>query len=99
MATTIELYQASIDQLVIYTANEPDKTKRDAAQAKITDYRLKIIDAAFDDIVKRTERLTTLMQDLRNVVNNASNVPSVAGALSGIRTIIGQIGGEVGPHM
>jgi len=79
--TTIDYYKEAIEQLRAYVAGETNEENIEHAASKIKEYRFKIIDASFDDLVHRTSRLTTLMFDLKAVIANASNVPSVAGAL------------------
>ncbi len=86
--STIELYKAAIEQLRQYISTETNEENIEHAAAKISDYRFKIADAAFDDITFRTPRLTTLMFDLKAVIANASNTPSVSGAIGKLKGLV-----------
>jgi len=92
---TTEYYLAAIDGLHRYAASEPDDEKCEAAEAKISEYRLKIIEANFDDIVQRTDRLQTLMQDLQAVIANATRGGTVAGAIGNLTQIVSQAASAV----
>ena len=86
--STIELYKAAIEQLRQYISAETNEENIEHAAAKISDYRFKIADTAFDDLTFRTARLTTLMFDLKAVIANASKVPSISGAIGKLQGLV-----------
>jgi hypothetical protein len=95
-ALVIATYKDAIDTLEQYQANEPDANKRQQASQKITDYRQKIIDAAWLDVVTRTDALNTLAQQLSGIIANATNVPTLSGTIADLQTIVGNIAQQGG---
>ena len=78
------IYKEAIDKLRSYMAKETDEDNIDEAAAKIRDFRFKIIDEAFDDINKRTKRMTTLIHELQAIIDNASKGSKVQKAVDGL---------------
>jgi hypothetical protein len=93
--TTIEFYRDAIDKLESYTANEMDDRKVAEAEAKITDFRHKIIDAAWDDITQRTARLNELKAELQAVIDGA-DARTIGSTLTGLNGLVGELGDVVG---
>ena len=90
--TTTEFYQAAIEKLRIYTANEMDDDKVQAAEDKIAAYRHKIIDNAWDEISQRTARLNDLQAELQAVIDGA-DVQTIGSTLTGLNDLVGELGG------
>jgi hypothetical protein len=88
---TSAYYKDAIQKLRQYLAVETDEENCEEAAAKIREYRFKIIDNAFDDILQRTKKLTTLMHDLKAIIENASNTSPVSGAIAGLNSIVTEI--------
>src|SRR3954469_13112010 len=86
--TTTEYYKQAIDTLRQYIAVETDGENCEQAAGKIKEYRFKIIDDAYDDLVHRTSRLRTLMHDLQAVIDNSSNSISISGAVTGLQGLV-----------
>ncbi len=85
---TSAYYKDAIRNLRLYLAVEMDEENCEEAAAKIREYRLKIIDKAFDKIAKRTQRLTTLMFDLQAIIANASKTDTLSDAIGGLKNIV-----------
>lgn len=92
----IACYKDAIDKLEAYQSKEPDKAKRDEASAKITSYREKIREAAWQNLIDRTEDLNRLVEDLNNIRENASDVPSISGIISDLGDAISSVKGALG---
>ncbi|MCW8809974.1 MAG: hypothetical protein OQJ93_04380 [Ignavibacteriaceae bacterium] len=88
---TIARYEDAIDKLEAYQAKEPDRTKRDEASAKITEYRKKIREASWQNLIDRTEDLNGLVEDLNSILENASDVPSISGTISDLGDVISSV--------
>ena len=89
--TTIEFYKAAIEQLRQYMAGESNEENIEQAAEKISAYRFKIADSAFDDVAFRTARLTTLMFELKGVIANASKTPSISGAIGKLNGLVSDL--------
>ncbi len=96
--TTTAHYKDAIIALRRYIANETDEDNIEEASAKIRDYRFKIIDNEFDAITQRTKRLTTLMHDLQAIIANASDTPSLSGAIGDLNGIVTDVSSTVNPQ-
>ena len=96
--TTTAYYKDAISALRVYIAQETDEDNVEEASAKIKEYRFKIIDDEFDAIRGRTKRLTTLMHDLQAIIANASNTPSLSGALGNLTSIVTDVSNIVNPQ-
>jgi hypothetical protein len=96
-ALVIATYKDAIDKLQTYQASEPDGGKRQQAAQKITDYRQQIIEAAWLGIVTRTDALNALAQQLRAIIANASNVPTLSGKIAELQTIVDQAVAQAAP--
>ena len=92
---TTAYYKDAIDGLRRYIATETDEENCETAAGKISEYRLRIVDANFDDIVQRTKRLRTLMHDLQAVIDNATSGVTVSAAIGSLRNIVSQASGAV----
>ncbi|MBE0622809.1 MAG: hypothetical protein IH605_19630 [Burkholderiales bacterium] len=92
----IATYKDAIDKLEKYQASEPDAGKRQQASQKITDYRQKIIDAAWLGIVTRTDALNELAQQLNGIIANASKVPTMSGKIADLQTVVAQAAAQAG---
>jgi hypothetical protein len=79
--STSEYYKRAIVELAQYVASEPDASKATAALQKMMFYEHAIIDAAFDEMHRRTILLGNLATDLRAITERASRGPSIAGTL------------------
>ena len=90
-------YQEAIDKLEEYQASEPDDQKREDAGNKITEYRQKLIDVAWDDIVGRTAELNSLTAELNTIIANASDTPSLGGAIAGLKNMVAEVGSAMRP--
>ena len=84
----IAKYKDAIDTLEAYQAKEPDRSKRDDASKLISEYRNKIREAAWANLIERTDALEELKQDLSGVIENASDVPTVSGVLTDINSVV-----------
>ena len=71
-----------------YQAKEPKKTKRNAASKLISDYRVKIKEAAWDSLIERTEALEDLKKELSGVIENASDVTTISGVIADISQVV-----------
>jgi hypothetical protein len=87
----IARYKDAIEKLEAYQAKEPDRVKRDEASAKITEYRKKIREAAWQNLIDRTEDLNRLVEDLNSILENALEVPSISGTISDLGDVISSI--------
>ncbi len=85
---TIAYYKDAILKLRRYIAVETDEESCEEAAAKIREYRFKIIDESFDDIVHRTKRLNTLMYDLKAIIANASNTQTISRITKDLQNIV-----------
>ncbi len=84
----IARYNDAINKLKLYRKNEPDSDKRNQATQKIGKYQDKIIDTAWLGIVTQTDALNTLLTDLNSIITNASNVPTLSGALNSLNSLV-----------
>ncbi len=84
----IAKYKDAIDKLEVYQAKEPERSKRNAASTLISEYRVKIREAAWASLIERTEALEDLKKELSGVIDNASNVPTVSGVIADIGGIV-----------
>ncbi len=84
----IAKYRDAIDKLEIYQAKEPKSSGRKAASNLITEYRVKIREAAWDSLIERTSALEDLTNELSGVIENASNVPTVSGVIADINLVV-----------
>lgn len=88
MASTTEIYNEAIEKLQNYVNNQPDKQKRDEATNQITQLRIAIQEAAFDDMTRRTARLQELKDILKGIIDTAGDGSSVSGAIADITSFI-----------
>ncbi len=84
----IAKYKDAIDKLEVYQAKEPERSKRNAASTLISEYRVKIREAAWASLIERTEALEDLKKELSGVIENASDVPTVSGVIADIGGIV-----------
>ncbi len=84
----IAKYKDAIDKLEVYQAKEPERSKRNAASTLISEYRVKIREAAWDSLIERTNSLEDLKKELSGVIYNASDVPSVSGVIADIGLVV-----------
>lgn len=84
----IAKYKDAIDKLEAYQAKEPARTKRRDASKLITEYRKKIREAAWANLIERTNALEELKQDLSGVIENASDVPTISGVIADISLVV-----------
>jgi hypothetical protein len=94
---TSAYYKDAIRKLRLYLAVETDEENCEEAAAKIREYRFKIMDEAFDRIAKRTQRLTTLMFDLKAIIANASKNDTVSGVIGELTGIVSEVSNIVNP--
>ena len=87
----IAKYKDAIDKLEAYQAKEPDRTKRKDASKMITEYRKKIREAAWANLIERTDALEELKQDLAGVIENASDVPTISGVIADIDQVVSAV--------
>jgi hypothetical protein len=84
----IAKYKDAIDKLEVYQAREPSRSKRTAASQLISEYRMKIREAAWDSLIERTSALEDLKKELSGVIENASDVPAVSDVITDIGGIV-----------
>ena len=84
----IAKYKDAINKLEIYQAKEPKSSGRKAASNLITEYREKIREAAWANLIERTEALEDLKKELSGVIDNASDVTTVSGVIADISGIV-----------
>ena len=84
----IAKYKDAIDKLEVYQAKEPERSKRNAASTLISEYRVKIREAAWASLIERTSALEELKRELSGVIENASDVPTVSGVIADIGGIV-----------
>ena len=84
----IAKYKDAIDKLEVYQAKEPERSKRNAASTLISEYRVKIREAAWASLIERTEALQDLTKELSGIIDNASDVPTVSGVIADIGGIV-----------
>ena len=84
----IAKYKDAIDKLEAYQAKEPKKTKRKAASKLISEYRIKIKEAAWDSLIERTNALEDLKKELSGIIKNASEVTTVSGVIADISQVV-----------
>ena len=84
----IAKYKDAIDKLEIYQSKEPKSSGRKAASNLISEYRVKIREAAWTNLIERTETLEDLKKELSGVIENASNVPTVSGVIADINMVV-----------
>jgi len=84
----IAKYKDAIDKLEVYQAKEPERSKRTAASQLISEYRVKIREAAWASLIERTSALEDLKKELSGVIENASDVPTVSGVIADIGGIV-----------
>ena len=84
----IAKYKDAIDKLEAYQAKEPERTKRNAASNLISEYRVKIREAAWDSLIERTNSLEDLKKELSGVIDNASDIPTVSGVIADISQVV-----------
>ena len=94
---TSAYYKDVIRKLRLYLAVETDEENCEEAAAKIREYRFKIIDTAFDNIANRTQRLTTLMYDLKAIIANASNTDGLSDVIGELTDIVSEVSSIVSP--
>jgi len=87
----IAKYKDAIDKLEAYQAKEPDRTKRKDASKLITEYRKKIREAAWANLIERTDALEGLKNELSDVIENASDVPTVSGVIADISSVVSDV--------
>jgi hypothetical protein len=87
----------AIRALQIYQTNEPDGAKRNAAGTKIQELRDQKVDAHWQQITDRDQALRALMDELRQITRQASNVQTISGALNQLNGVIGDIATIVNP--
>lgn len=100
---TRDFYDQAIDRLDALVVVEPSSEKRKQIYQQIARLRHEMIDAAFDSIASRTPLLQSLIDELQQAIATASNVPSVAGAITdltalvtGVQSAIGTVTGAIG---
>jgi len=81
-------YKDSIDKLEAYQAKEPDSKKRKEASKLISELREKIINQAWENIIDRTAALEDLKSELRKVIENSSDTPSIGKTIDDISLIV-----------
>lgn len=84
----IAKYKDAIDKLEAYLAKEPERSKRNDASKLISEYRVKIREAAWDSLIERTEALQDLTKELSSVIENASKVLTVSGVIDDINMVV-----------
>ena len=84
----IAKYKDAIDKLEVYQAKEPERTKRNATSKLISEYRVKIREAAWASLLERTSALEELKKELSGVIENASDVSTVSGVIADIGGIV-----------
>jgi len=84
----IAKYKDAIDKLEIYQSKEPKSSGRKAASNLISEYRVKIREAAWDSLIERTNSLEDLKKELSGVIDNASDVPTVSGVIADISQVV-----------
>ena len=84
----IAKYKDSIDKLEEYQAKEPDSKKRKEASKLISELREKIINQAWENIIDRTAALEDLKSELRKVIENSSDTPSIGKTIDDISLIV-----------
>jgi len=87
----IAKYKDAIDKLEAYQAKEPERTKRKDASKLITEYRKKIREAAWANLLERTDALEDLKKELSDVIENASDVPTVSGVIANISSVVSDV--------
>jgi hypothetical protein len=88
-----EYYKQAIGALANYVAAEPDEQKALVGMQKMMFYEHAIIDASFNSIHRRTMILGNLRTDLTTIINEASNVTTVANSIKSLKNILGEVTG------
>ena len=84
----IAKYRDAIDKLEAYQAKEPKSSGRKAASKLISEYRVKIREAAWDSLIERTNALEDLTKELSDIIDNASDVLTVSGVIADISLVV-----------
>lgn len=84
----IAKYKDAIDKLEAYQSKEPDSKKRKEASKLISEFRSKIIDQAWENIIERTSALEDLKTELTKVIDNSSGTPSISKTIDDISSLV-----------
>ncbi len=84
----IAKYKDAIEKLEAYLAKEPERSKKNDASKLISEYRVKIREAAWDSLIERTGALEDLKTELSGIIDNASHVPTVSGEIADINLFV-----------
>ena len=82
----VDFYREAIDQLMIQMAGEFDEDKIDMLHGNIIRLTNQMADAAFNEIVNRTENLLKLQVNLQRIIEKAGG-PTVGQWVSKLKDI------------
>jgi hypothetical protein len=93
---TREYFESAIANLEQLAAAETDADRLRDIYAQIARLRYAMIDESFDQIVRRTSLLQSLVAELRAAIAGASGEPPLAGAVTKLNDLATQVEGAIG---